>query len=1196
MTVQVDIPGIGTVAARNAATESTLKELVNAIKGLQKTTSDLGTASANAAKASQAKTSRATPGTSGSPGISAKATQMAEKSVNKMAGAVNGVSGTLGKLAGTVVGAGKAFNELGIKATNVIDDLAGIGDSVSRATRELDKIPFIGGILARALGPVANALESTTNSYQDAASAGANFGGSVLAMSRAAGEAGMTMDQFGKLIKSNGAAMLGLGTNVEDGARRFSQISKTLRTTGSDLFALGFSTQEINQGLANYTKQLRLQGMQGNKTNADIAKGTRSYLKEMDALAKLTGEERSAKEAERERLLQDAQFQASMAGLNDDVRRSFLNVVQSMPSQELQNFAKDIMANGTATTQETQDLLAQLGESGALLVEFHRKQQSGEAVTMEERARLNDVLAREGPKALQSIKFAAAAGGVSAGVTNALASAQKLQVGAVQASVNAQNQSTKATDGQNKAMEETKASLAKFSNEFQMALANTGMLDVLMSAFRGMAGFVNAVIVPTFKLFGDAIQGAMNFVKQAFSVIGIGDSFGSLKDTMSEVHNSIRRVATTVSKFFMDLIVMVDWDSIINTAKSLFTTVRNFFTSLFNSINWQSVGTELSGIFSKSMETAKMLFTTIGDLFTGIVKSINWRAIMDNAKIMFDSAKNLFQSLVTNFTPVIQDALRISTDLSSKLMPIFRDIGVILSELGSKIAPVFQTIMEIIGRVGEVLAPLLRPILSSIGMVLGGFFDYIGGLIKIVKGLLQGDLSTIGDGFRDVFGGFIDAMMGIFSTIKNLVSGGIRAIWNFLTGGTPESPPEPPKPTPAQAQQEADRADAERKRLEEQNRRSEREQRLETERKRQEENRLRLENERKAAAAKETQATQAAIAASNQAVNDSAKVDLRAGPEEQFRQFAQQQKAMDDKGNLTGMGQAPTVRSPVRETASAASTAGERATTGTSLVGQPGDLNKYLKTIAMIESGGNPEAMAKTSSASGMFQFTKGTWEQMTKEMGVNYSLADRFDPKRAEEVAAYFTSKQKGQLERGIGREASSTDLYMSHFLGAGGATKFLNAMSQDPSQSAAGLDPRAAAANKNIYFDKQGKERTVQEVYDLMAQKVSRAEGLVDRGRIPDAVAAISQGRGQTLAGGAGTPVATAPAAGRPSATTPGTIQPTGVAGVMSQESTATLLSDLNMNMSLLVSLMRINNDLTERQLNISRSQTNDLFSAIG
>jgi hypothetical protein len=169
---------------------------------------------------------------------------------------------------------------------------------------------------------------------------------------------------------------------------------------------------------------------------------------------------------------------------------------------------------------------------------------------------------------------------------------------------------------------------------------------------------------------------------------------------------------------------------------------------------------------------------------------------------------------------------------------------------------------------------------------------------------------------------------------------------------------------------------------------------------------------------------------------------------------------------------------------------------------------KYLQTIALIESGGDKNAKAGTSSASGMFQFVEGTWKQMTKEMGKDYSLQDRFDPKKAAEVAEYFSKKQKTQIEKSTGREAGMTDMYMAHFLGAGGASKFLKAKDKDPSQSAAALDPAAAKANKNIYYDKTGKERSVQEVYDLMDKKVKAQSARVDAGKVNADVAAIGGG----------------------------------------------------------------------------------------
>jgi hypothetical protein len=188
-------------------------------------------------------------------------------------------------------------------------------------------------------------------------------------------------------------------------------------------------------------------------------------------------------------------------------------------------------------------------------------------------------------------------------------------------------------------------------------------------------------------------------------------------------------------------------------------------------------------------------------------------------------------------------------------------------------------------------------------------------------------------------------------------------------------------------------------------------------------------------------------------------------------------------------------------------------------VGASSDMNKYLKSIALIESGGDRNAKAGTSSAGGLFQFTKGTWAEMTKEMGKDYKDEDKFDPKKAAEVAEYFSNKQKNQMEKGLGRSTNNTDMYMGHFLGAGGATKFLKAKDQDPNQSAAALDRKAAAANENIYYEKakdgSKRERSVKEVYDLMDKKVKNAEMALDKGKwgkkgISDDVANITAGGG--------------------------------------------------------------------------------------
>jgi hypothetical protein len=190
------------------------------------------------------------------------------------------------------------------------------------------------------------------------------------------------------------------------------------------------------------------------------------------------------------------------------------------------------------------------------------------------------------------------------------------------------------------------------------------------------------------------------------------------------------------------------------------------------------------------------------------------------------------------------------------------------------------------------------------------------------------------------------------------------------------------------------------------------------------------------------------------------------------------------------------------------------------------DMTTYMRTVAMLESGGDPRAKNSRSSAGGLFQFLESSYEGVTGRKG---SGAERFDPAKSTEAMAKFSADQKSQMEKNLGRGVSGADLYMGHFLGAGGATKFLGAKDRDPTQSAAKFDPAAAKANPEIYFNK-GKERSMDEVYQLMTEKYRKSEASVMSGNIPALVASIT-GTGTLSPGGmAGpsgvpTPVAAAP-----------------------------------------------------------------------
>ena len=175
----------------------------------------------------------------------------------------------------------------------------------------------------------------------------------------------------------------------------------------------------------------------------------------------------------------------------------------------------------------------------------------------------------------------------------------------------------------------------------------------------------------------------------------------------------------------------------------------------------------------------------------------------------------------------------------------------------------------------------------------------------------------------------------------------------------------------------------------------------------------------------------------------------------------------------------------------------------------------YLMEQAAAESSFDAGATAKTSSASGLYQFLDKTWMNMVKKHGYKYgmgNLADKIDkngsvsdpqtrkdilalrnnPEKAAALAAEFASDNKRYLESHTNADIGATELYLAHFLGAGGAAGFLNAMDKNPLTAGADIFPKAALANRNVFYNPQsGEPRSLAEIYDFFDKKFSSSNG---------------------------------------------------------------------------------------------------------
>jgi hypothetical protein len=174
---------------------------------------------------------------------------------------------------------------------------------------------------------------------------------------------------------------------------------------------------------------------------------------------------------------------------------------------------------------------------------------------------------------------------------------------------------------------------------------------------------------------------------------------------------------------------------------------------------------------------------------------------------------------------------------------------------------------------------------------------------------------------------------------------------------------------------------------------------------------------------------------------------------------------------------------------------------------------QYLLATAQVESGLNPQAGASTSSARGLFQFIDQTWlatmkqagpslgygqyaSAITKNASGQYEVQDpamrseilklRNDPTANAVMAGAFTQANATLLSGQLGRAPSEGELYIAHFLGAGGAAHLISAAGADPNASAASYFPNAASANPSIFYDRStGEARSLAQVRDVLTAR---------------------------------------------------------------------------------------------------------------
>ena len=155
-----------------------------------------------------------------------------------------------------------------------------------------------------------------------------------------------------------------------------------------------------------------------------------------------------------------------------------------------------------------------------------------------------------------------------------------------------------------------------------------------------------------------------------------------------------------------------------------------------------------------------------------------------------------------------------------------------------------------------------------------------------------------------------------------------------------------------------------------------------------------------------------------------------------------------------------------------------------------------LMAVADKESSFITEVQAKTSSATGLYQFIERTWLGVVRDFGPKYGLAQdaamvvsgengrpsvadaaersrilelRRDPYLSALMAGEMLKRDASRIASKIGRELTLGEVYLAHFLGVDDAEDFLAKVADKPKAAAAQMLPGPARANRSIFFAAQ-------------------------------------------------------------------------------------------------------------------------------
>ena len=556
----------------NAATESTLRELVDAIKKLQTAVNTTAKAGAGGGKGGGGGTSG---GKAAGPAPEIN-TDGANKSVDQLGSSAKQGSAGVNALARAAQQGAKGLANSMINMGGLL--MSG-NSSLSSFVGSLGAMPGVIGTFATALSSGIRSLEEMQETQRDLAQSGASFNNSMMDMRIAAAESGLSLSEYSGFVKSNSKNLAGFGDTITEGAQRMSELGSVVGQSGvaEDFMKLGLSAS----GARLATMQFAANLVKGDKVRSasagQLAAASLAYESQMDMLSKQTGQTRDALKKMGDDIVKDSgALTMSFAGMGPEAQAAMKGVFSTV-SATMGDGAKQAMidmASGASvgTTEASRYFTAMMPEVTATFKEMEKVAKDTSLTKADREKKLLDLQAEAQVKQQQYLqsdagkKMMADKAFMSGAQKEFVTGLEKNQAAMAEAGYDIQNATIEEIQAKNaakKAEQDKQASLDAGMNRLQNIFKTVGaalqtgffkilseglnslfaVIDIGTPAFTKLFSTVGSIITPIIagiKLFGDElgmIGGRLGgaFTEVVASVQPVIDQISSGFTTLSEV-------------------------------------------------------------------------------------------------------------------------------------------------------------------------------------------------------------------------------------------------------------------------------------------------------------------------------------------------------------------------------------------------------------------------------------------------------------------------------------------------------------------------------------------------------------------------------------------------------------------------------------------------------------------------------------